>query len=122
MKIIRILIADDHPRVRESLKALLEAESDLEVVGTATDGDEALALSDALHPDIILLDVQMPRKNGIVVLKELCDRQMPPRVLLLSGADDGVLRAGETLGACCCLAKGLEPQALIEHIRRVITQ
>ncbi len=78
---IRILIADDHVVVRSGLRALLGAAADLEVVGEAVDGDEALRLAGLLKPDLILLDITMPPRSGILTAQML--KEMYPEILVL---------------------------------------
>jgi two-component system, NarL family, response regulator NreC len=96
---IRILIADDHAIVRSGLRALLGADPDLEVVGEAADGDEALRLTEALHPDLVLLDITMPPENGIKTAQRLKEKHPEVVVLFLTMHEDedllhAALRAG----------------------------
>ena len=81
---IRILIADDHAVVRSGLKALLQADTDLEVVGEAADGTETLRLAEALHPDMVLLDITMPPDNGFKTAKRLKEKHPELIVLFLT--------------------------------------
>jgi two-component system nitrate/nitrite response regulator NarL len=83
---IRILIADDHPVVREGLRRLLDAEADFNVVGQAADGVEALELVRELRPDVLMLDLMMPRSSGMEVLRELSKTATNCRVILLAAA------------------------------------
>ena len=83
---VRIVIADDHAMFREGLRLLLEAESDLRVVGDASSGDEAIALTRKLAPDILLLDVAMPGQSGLDVARQLHEDGTSTRVLLLTAA------------------------------------
>ena len=85
---VRILIADDHPIFRDGLRRLLEAESDLSVVGQAVDAAEAIQLAGTLHPDIMLLDVAMPKISGLEALEMLVDMPDAPAVILLTAAID----------------------------------
>jgi DNA-binding NarL/FixJ family response regulator len=85
-KEIRILIADDHPVVREGLIAILTLESDLKVVGQAHDGEEACRLYDQLSPDVLILDLRMPRKDGLEVVTELMSRRPRPRIIVLTNS------------------------------------
>ena len=87
MSPIRVLIADDHPVVRDGLRGMLEAEPDLEVVGEAGDGSEVLALVDALTPDVILMDLRMPGVGGLEAIRALAERGSPARVLVLTTYD-----------------------------------
>src|ERR1700740_1291165 len=85
---VRILIADDHPIFRDGLRRLLEAESDLKVIGEASDGGEAVKLARQLKPDILLLDLAMPRTPGLEALREMSSGQgsNSVRVILLTAA------------------------------------
>jgi DNA-binding NarL/FixJ family response regulator len=85
---VRIVIADDHPIFRDGLRRLLEAEPDLSVVGQAVDADEAIRLVQSLRPDILLLDVAMPRVSGIEALESLVHLAHAPGVILLTAAID----------------------------------
>src|SRR3989440_10349335 len=85
---IRILLADDHPIVREGLRAVLETQTDFEVIAECATGDEALRLSSALHPDMLLLDLEMPVMDGVEAIRRL--RQMPgaPRIIVFTAFDN----------------------------------
>src|SRR5262245_36902055 len=85
---VRILIADDHPIFRDGLRRLLEAEPDLSVVGQAVDAAEAIQLTQSLNPDILLLDVAMPKVSGLEALQALVEAPNPPAVILLTAAID----------------------------------
>lgn len=81
---IRIMIADDHPMIREGLKQLLELDGSIEVIAEANDGDECLKLLEYVRPEILLLDINMPGKNGIEVLQSIKSRKIPVKVLILT--------------------------------------
>jgi DNA-binding NarL/FixJ family response regulator len=83
---IRIVIADDHPIFRDGLRRLLDAEPDLSVVGEAVDAEEAIQFSRKFKPDVLLLDVAMPRTSGLDVLGVLADESDAPRIILLTAA------------------------------------
>src|SRR5690349_21237814 len=83
-KPIRILLADDHPIFRAGLRALLESQPDLEVVGEAGDGAEAIARARELRPDIILLDISMPEVDGLETLRRMQAGNVPGRALVLT--------------------------------------
>jgi two-component system, NarL family, nitrate/nitrite response regulator NarL len=116
---VRILIADDHPIFRDGLKRLLESEKGFEVVGEASDGAEVVALARRLQPDVILLDLNMPRVTGLQALQELA--ALPVRVLVLTAAAESadVVRAFE-LGARGVVLKESATELLFESIRSVL--
>ncbi len=84
---IRLLIADDHPVVRDGLTGMFAADPGFEVVGEAADGAEAVRLAQATKPDVILMDLRMPVMDGASAIKELARRQIPARVLVLTTYD-----------------------------------
>lgn len=119
---IRLLIADDQPLVRAGLAALLGAEDDIDVVGVAADGDEALEMALRLRPDVACLDIRMPGRDGISVTRELCgpdaDPQVPVLVLTTFALDEYVFGALEA-GASGFLLKDAEPDRIVHAVRRV---
>jgi two-component system, NarL family, response regulator len=118
--IVRILIADDHPVVREGLAAILELEQDLKVVGQAHDGEEACRLYRQLSPDILILDLRMPKKDGIEVVTELMSLRPRPRIIILThSAKAEDLRRALVAGAKSYLLKGAEPEQVCDTIREV---
>src|SRR3982074_3799092 len=99
-KKIRILIADDHPIVREGLTTILSLQDDMKVVGEAKDGEEACRLFRQLLPDILLLDLRMPKKDGREVIAELMSRTPPPKIIVLTTSEKQEdLRRSLTAGA-----------------------
>ncbi len=100
---ISVLLADDHPIFRDGLERLLKTEPGVRVVGTAADGEEALRQVRTLHPDVLLLDYSMPRKNGIEVLRELQRDAASVRTILLTAA----IEAEETAAALALDARGV---------------
>lgn len=99
----RIVIADDHPIFRDGLRRLLEAEPSFQVIGEAGDGQQAVQQVAALRPDILLLDLAMPRSNGLQALQELLDLGFPVRAVLLTAAID----SAETIKALQLGARGV---------------
>jgi DNA-binding NarL/FixJ family response regulator len=113
---LRVLIADDRPRTRRALRALLAAHGGFEVVGEAADGEEALALVEVLRPDLVLLDVWMPRLDGIAAAAAIKARWPSIRVVVHSLATE---RRDEALaaGADVFVAKGGRPDELLGALR-----
>lgn len=113
-----VLIADDHEFMRSTLSGLIEAEPDLTVVGTAADGVMAVAMAARTRPDVVLMDLSMPRLDGIGAMREI-RRQVPGvRVLVLSSSCSGPLvREALEAGACGFLVKGGSPQLVLDGIR-----
>ncbi len=117
---ITVLIADDHPVVRQGLGVLLGVQDDVEVVGEAADGREALALTAEKDPDVILLDLKLPVMDGIAVLRELRDRGLRARALVLtSAADADLVTLAMRAGAAGYLYKDVDPDALVRAVRSV---
>jgi DNA-binding NarL/FixJ family response regulator len=85
---IRLVLADDHPVVREGVRALLESDSDFEVVGQADDGVEVQGLVERLHPDVVVLDLMMPGRSGLDVTRQLAGQAAAPPVLILTMHDN----------------------------------
>ena len=118
---IRIVIADDHPVFREGLVKLLEAKPDMQVVGVACDGADAMALVAKLEPDLLLLDVAMPRMTGLVALRELKDRSARARIILVTAAiDRAEIIAALQLGAQGVVMKSSASEVLFKSIRAVM--
>ena len=119
--VIRVLIADDHPVVREGLAAILRSEPDIQVVAEATDGAHACALYDQHLPDVVMLDLRMPRKDGLQVVTELMSSRRPkPRIIVMTTyeTEEDVRRALQA-GAKSYLVKGALPEQILETVRRV---
>ncbi|MBV9873744.1 MAG: response regulator transcription factor [Verrucomicrobia bacterium] len=119
--VTRILIADDHPIVREGLAAILRSEPDIKVIAEATDGVQACVMYDQHLPDVVILDLRMPRKDGLQVVTELMSSRRPkPRIIVMTTyeTEEDVRRALEA-GARAYLVKGAVPEQIIETVRRV---
>lgn len=113
-----VLVVDDHDLMRSSLSRLIEAEADLVVLGTASDGNAGVELAQLLRPDVVLMDVALPGLDGIGATRELLRHQPDARVLMLSSSCRGpVVREALLAGACGYLLKGDPPEALMEGIR-----
>jgi NarL family two-component system response regulator LiaR len=117
---IRVLVVDDHTIVRKGTRALLAEVGDIEVVGEAADGREAVDQAEALRPDVILMDLVMPVMDGIEATRKITGSQPDTRVLALTSfaADDKVFPAIKA-GALGYLLKHADPEELVEAIRRV---
>jgi DNA-binding NarL/FixJ family response regulator len=117
---ITVLIADDHPVVRQGLRVLLSLEDDIEVVGEVGDGAEAVSLAAALVPDVILLDLKLPVLDGLGVVADLRDRGLPSRTLVLTSvADQASVTVAMRAGAAGFLYKDVDPDALVRAVRSV---
>ena len=117
---IRVLIADDQPVVRQGLRTFLELHDDIEVVGEAEDGERALEAVAALEPDVVLMDLVMPRLDGIATIERLRTLGSPARIIVLTSFldEDKVLPAVRA-GAAGYLLKDVEPAELVRAIRTV---
>ena len=117
---LRVVLADDHPVVRQGVAALLASEPDLEVVGQAERGEEVPALVEALQPDVVVLDLLMPGRGGLDVTRELARRWPMTRVLVLSMHDNEayVLEALRS-GASGYALKQAQPVELVRAVREV---
>ena len=117
---IRVLVADDQPLVRSGFRMVLDERPDLELVGEAADGDEALRLSRELDPDVILMDVRMPNLDGVEATRRLVAAGARARVLVLTTFDlDEYVYAAIQAGASGFLLKDVEPAELVDAIRVV---
>ena len=120
MNKLRIMLADDHETVREGLKMIVNAQDDMEVVGFAGDGREAVARAQELLPDVLVLDISMPKLNGLKATEKLSEVCPQVKVLTLSRhADDGYIRELLAAGACAYVLKQSAPSELIHAIRAV---
>jgi NarL family two-component system response regulator LiaR len=117
---IRVLIADDHTLVRDGTRRILEAEEDMDVVGEALDGEEAVQLAKELKPDVVLMDIAMPKVDGIAATKQIKHIYPEINVLILSAYDDDqfVFRLLQA-GAAGYLLKSVHSQELVAGIRAV---
>ncbi len=117
---IRVLIVDDHALVRKGLCALLDAKSEVTAVGEAADGDEAVSKARALQPDVILLDLVMPRKDGIAAIREIKQETPQARILVLTSfTEDEKVFASIKAGALGYLLKDSSPLELLQAIKAV---
>jgi DNA-binding NarL/FixJ family response regulator len=120
LKKIRVLIADDHAAVRTSLQQLLNRQQDILVVGEAINGEEAVSMVNTLHPDVLLLDIEMPVLDGIDVTRELRHTKSSVRILILSGyAEEEYIRLVLEQGVLGYLVKDEPPAGIADVIRAV---
>jgi NarL family two-component system response regulator LiaR len=116
--LIRVLIVDDHAVVREGLRKFLELQDGLEIVGEAGDGEEALGVAERLAPDVILMDLVMPKLDGVEAMRELRSRLPACRVIVLTSyADDERLLPAIRAGAAGYLLKNVQPMELARAVR-----
>jgi len=117
---ITVLIADDHPVVRQGIAVLLGVQDDIEVAGEAADGWQALEMTAAKDPDVVLLDLKLPVMDGITVLRELRDRGLRTRALVLTSATESdLVTLAVRAGAAGFLYKDVDPDALVRAVRSV---
>lgn len=121
---VRILICDDYAPMRTLLRLILEARPDFTVVGEASGGDEAIAEATRLQPDVVLLDLAMPRKTGLAALQEMARVAPAAKVVIFSGFSSASVGAELiALGAVSYLQKGAGPDAIadaVEHAAAVV--
>ena len=117
---IRVLVVDDHAIVRKGIRALLSREHEIEVIGEAADGEEAIDQAQSLCPDVILMDLVMPKLDGIEAIKRIVAQQSKARILVLTSfaADDKVFPAIK-VGALGYLLKDSGPDELVQAIHHV---
>jgi DNA-binding NarL/FixJ family response regulator len=117
---LRIVLADDHPLFRDGLRALIEAMPDAELVGEASSGDQAVALALELRPQVVLMDVQLPGRNGIEATRAIVDQAPEVAVLILTMfEDDDSVFAAMRAGARGYLLKGADQDELMRAIEAV---
>ena len=117
---IRVLIADDHAIVRKGIRALLATEPDIEVVGEAASGQEAIVETQRLRPDVVLMDLLMPELDGIDAIRRINQRQPETRILVLTSfVSNGKVFGAVEAGALGYLLKDAGPEELAKSIRQV---
>ena len=119
-KSIRVMLVDDQTLVRQGVRSLLELTDDIEVVAEAVDGVEAIEMAPEIQPDVMLLDIRMPQKNGLDVLKELHEaNQLPPTIILTTFDEDDLVLDGIRTGARGYLLKDVSLEELVGAVRCV---
>ncbi len=117
---IRVLLVDDQPLLRTGFRLILQSEPDIEVVGEAGDGEVALSQVRALHPDVVLMDIRMPRMDGVEATRRLAGLEAPPRVLVLTTYDlDEYVVDSLRAGASGFLLKDVPAEDLVDAVRVV---
>jgi DNA-binding NarL/FixJ family response regulator len=117
---ISLVIADDHPLILDALQNLFRFEKDFKILARCLDGDEALKAVRRHQPDILVLDIQMPAKHGLVVLREMREEKLPTRVVVLTATlDEEGLTEAVRLGVRGLVLKELAPKLLVQCIRKV---
>lgn len=120
MEALRVLIADDHPLFRHGIHEFLNLSPDIQVVGEATSGEEAVSQADALHPDVILMDVNMPGVNGIEATRRILHDSPHIRILVVTMfEDDGTVFAAMRAGARGYILKDAEKENILRAIQAV---
>jgi two-component system NarL family response regulator len=117
---IRVILADDHPVVRNGLAAMVDQQADMEVVAEANDGDEAIALYEQLHPDVMVLDLRMPKRDGAAVVQHVIATDPKARLLIMTtyDGDEDIFRC-LSQGAKGYLLKDAPRQEILSAIRAV---
>ncbi|MCL4863337.1 MAG: response regulator transcription factor [Caldilineaceae bacterium] len=120
MKPIRVLLVDDHPVVRAGIEGILNSQTDIEVVGEASDGIEAICLNQTLQPDVILMDLQMPKMDGVTAIKAIHEQANPPHILVLTTYDtDADIAQAIQAGATGYLLKDTPREDFFAAVRQV---
>jgi DNA-binding NarL/FixJ family response regulator len=117
---ITVLLADDHALIRKGFRLILDAEPDIEVAGEVSDGAAAVAMCSVLRPDVVLMDVRMPGRDGIEATRDIAAAGLPSKVLILTTFDlDDYVYAGLRAGASGFLLKDTQPDDLVAAIRTI---
>jgi DNA-binding NarL/FixJ family response regulator len=118
--VIRVLLADDHEFVRSTLVELLTSSDGITVVAECSDGDEVVAAAERAHPDVLILDLAMPRLTGLQAARALLAVRPEARIILLTAAlSTAAVREAQEIGLVGYLLKGEEPAEFVQHVRAV---
>jgi DNA-binding NarL/FixJ family response regulator len=118
--VISVLLVDDHSLIRMGFRLVLDAETDIEVIGEAADGNAAVSMCSALRPDVVLMDVRMPGRDGIEATRDIVAAGLPSKVLILTTFDlDDYVYDGLRAGASGFLLKDTQPADLVAAIRTI---
>ena len=116
---LRVMVVDDRIAVRESLRTMLMLEDDIEVVGEAGDGRQAINVAGTVNPDVVLMDYEMPEVDGIEACREIKAKKLARAVIILTmHADHQARSRAQSAGCDLFLEKGLDTGELLEHVRR----
>jgi len=119
-KVIRLLICDDHAVVRRGLRSLVSVKPEMELIGEAVDGEEAVVMAKKLKPDVIIMDLIMPRKDGVTAIAEIKKKNHGAKILVLTSfSDDKNVFSAIKAGASGYLLKDSSPEELLQAIRDV---
>lgn len=117
-RIVRVLLVDDRPQVRQDLRQLLMLTEAIEIAGEARDGEEAVRLNSELHPDVVIMDLEMPGMDGYEATRRIKQEMPDVRVIVLSiHAGPEERRRAQTAGADCFVVKGESYEVLVDAIR-----
>ncbi len=116
--VIKVILADDHAVVRAGVKAVLSAAKDIQVIGEASNGREAIALAERVHPDVIVMDLSMGEMDGITATQEMVEKKIPGKILILTmHAEDAYLVKVLEAGASGYLVKSAADRELVDAVR-----
>ncbi len=119
---IKVMLVDDQPAVRWLLRSTLEPDDRFEIVGEAGDGNEAVSVAEANHPDLAVLDLAMPNGDGLKAISEIRRTSPETRIVVLSGHAESMGGLARAHGAAGCVQKGREPEVLFREIARLFPE